>query len=439
MEEFNLLVKEITPEEVKSLDPYEISYIAMKDGSIIMVLEKNTKIENNYKIKKNKNIVKKNELENLPSPSFNLNDKKKYISFISPKSEINQNNNEEEDYNVYYSNTYRKESYKGYELKNTKTGKEKNINNNNSFYSYDDIHPSYQMQNDIKPCNKINIEYNNYNDIIDEKEVKKDLDKLKINNTVAYDSKDYYNNLEKNKSPFYVIKKKYHFYKKANIDQGKKHYNKKDDIKQNNIYYIKNNSNLDENINNIDIKNSKYSVINNKNKYQSTSPEFGYKNYKSDYSYISQKIDNDENELNEEKKINRTFITRTNSNCNNINYYETYQTPKLNNIETNNNNNIDYSNKNYSRLNNVCEYLKLENENQKIRAKTPLYTTRDLKKNHTNHHKQNKKNIELKKCLSKENHKYYERKELSASKKEKSKYIKMKNFNGNTIHIFENK
>ncbi len=36
----NDLVKEISPEEVRNIDPYEISYIAMKDGSIIMVLEK---------------------------------------------------------------------------------------------------------------------------------------------------------------------------------------------------------------------------------------------------------------------------------------------------------------------------------------------------------------------------------------------------------------
>ena len=34
------LVKEITPEEVKLINPYDITYIAMKNGSIIMVLEK---------------------------------------------------------------------------------------------------------------------------------------------------------------------------------------------------------------------------------------------------------------------------------------------------------------------------------------------------------------------------------------------------------------
>ncbi len=48
MEEKNL-VKEITPEEVKEIDPFEISYIAMKDGSIIMVIEK---IKNRKKILK---------------------------------------------------------------------------------------------------------------------------------------------------------------------------------------------------------------------------------------------------------------------------------------------------------------------------------------------------------------------------------------------------
>ena len=52
---------------------------------------------------------------------------------------------------------------------------------------------------------------------------------------------------------------------------------------------------------------------------------------------------------------------------------------------------------------------------------------RDLgKKNHRKNNENKKNNLELKKCLSKDNHRYYERKELSAPKKMKSNYIKMK-------------
>ena len=89
MEE-NSLVKEITPEEVKLIDPYEISYIAMKNGSIIMVIEQNINVKNSFKN------------EGQDSPNFNLKGKK-IMSYITPKIKIEQEENEE-DYNVYYSN-----------------------------------------------------------------------------------------------------------------------------------------------------------------------------------------------------------------------------------------------------------------------------------------------------------------------------------------------
>ena len=44
------LVKEITPEEVKLINPYDITYIAMKNGSIIMVLEKEKSEKSKRKI-----------------------------------------------------------------------------------------------------------------------------------------------------------------------------------------------------------------------------------------------------------------------------------------------------------------------------------------------------------------------------------------------------
>ena len=45
-------------------------------------------------------------------------------------------------------------------------------------------------------------------------------------------------------------------------------------------------------------------------------------------------------------------------------------------------------------------------------------------------------NLELKKYLSKDNHRYYERKELSVPKQ--SNYYQKRSINGSTIHVFEN-
>ena len=58
----NNLVKEMYPEQVKSINPYDISYIAMKNGSIIMIIEKSP--PKNYLNK----IYNKNEQS---SPNFN--------------------------------------------------------------------------------------------------------------------------------------------------------------------------------------------------------------------------------------------------------------------------------------------------------------------------------------------------------------------------------
>ena len=150
--EGNSLVKEITPEEVKTIDPFEISYIAMKDGSIIMVIEKNIKIENNF------TLVKEKKEQN--SPDFNLKGKK-FISYTNQKNEKYQKENEE-DYNVYYSNNKNMNILNNgnkSELNNNKENTEENINNF-SFYSNDDIHRNYVIKKE-KNNNKIEIEYIN--------------------------------------------------------------------------------------------------------------------------------------------------------------------------------------------------------------------------------------------------------------------------------------
>ena len=134
MEE-NSLVKEITPEEVKLIDPYEISYIAMKNGSIIMVIEQNINVKNSFKN------------EGQDSPNFNLKGKK-IMSYITPKIKIDQEENEE-DYNVYYSNNSNNKNNikkKTYELNDNIIKKSNYKNNNDSFYSYDDINHAHKIQ-----------------------------------------------------------------------------------------------------------------------------------------------------------------------------------------------------------------------------------------------------------------------------------------------------
>ena len=160
-----VLVKEITPEEVKTIDPFEMSYIAMKDGSIIMVIEKNEKIENNF------TLLKEKKEQN--SPDFNLKGKK-YISYINQKNENYQKENEE-DYNVYYSKNTNINLINNKSELNNKENKKENINNF-SFYSNDDIHQNYIIPKEKNNKNILEIEYiqnsneniNNKNSILNE-------------------------------------------------------------------------------------------------------------------------------------------------------------------------------------------------------------------------------------------------------------------------------
>ena len=165
------IVKEISPDEVKTIDPFEISYIAMKDGSIISVIDKNN--ENNYKIIEHKmqNIYQIKERNEENSPKFNLK-KKIYIPY--------QEN--ECDYNVYYSNNNNKTKIQ--ENSNKLNNNYNNIENN-SFYSYDDMQSNYNLNNNIHK--KVNIN-NNYkvdyiykNNIIGENNIIKDDNLAKIN------------------------------------------------------------------------------------------------------------------------------------------------------------------------------------------------------------------------------------------------------------------
>ena len=443
--EQNSLVKEITPEEVKSLDPFEISYIAMKDGSIIMVLEKNDNLENNIQIKKtilkNNEKSEKKEKSGQNSPNFNLSGKK-HISFIKTKIEEKENqkeikNKNEIDYNVYYSNT----KNKSYDINNDNDNLD-----NMSFYSNDDIYK--------KSSNNIKVEYvyrNGNNEYTNTNFENKEND---INNIGS-------------KTPYYIVKRKYYFCKKTDNENKPKNetnnlnktysYNIPSEKGQNNLYTYKSH-NINNNINNdnMSLKYSKYSIdkninninnnINNKNFIRNSDYKANNNTYINTYENISQRSSNKYSETNNTYN-NMNTLNNTNTNLNNeyydnYHYYEMYYKPKYENFDINN-----YSFKNnqnhtvHSIVNTKNDNLSVDKKYSITRTKTPLYTVRDLKRKGNNDKKKvNKKNnLELKKCLTKDNHKYYERKELSAPKKLKSNYIKMKDFNGKTIHVFENK
>ena len=327
------LVKEMYPEQVKSINPYDISYIAMKNGSIIMIIEKTT--PNNYKnINYNKN--------EQSSPNFNLG-RNKHISYITKEKKENKENKENNNFNY-------------------------------SFCSYDN--------NDKNPClieKRKYIFYKKSNN--KDKEDKKNINTFNHSKTFSYSNTTPVkrkNNLENSENSTFKINK------------------------NNDGYYY----------DNISITASKYSSKKNKNK-----------TYNSNFSYGFIKS----------KSENIILNNNTNGIIYNDDNYEIHKKPKIEYYNDNDENRFSLEQYyNHTVLNNSV----IKNN----RPKTPIYSMRDLgKKNHRKNNENKKNNLELKKCLSKDNHKYYERKELSAPKKMKSNYIKMKMNDGNTIHVFENK
>ena len=329
----NNLVKEIYPEQVKSINPYDISYIAMKNGSIIMIIEKTTP----------KNYINKNYNKNeQSSPNFNLGCNK-HISYISKEKKENKENKENNNFNY-------------------------------SFCSYDN--------NDKNPClieKRKYIFYKKSNN--KDKEDKKNINTFNHSKTFSYSNTTPVkrkNNLENSENSTFKINK------------------------NNDGYYY----------DNISITASKYSSKKNKNK-----------TYNSNFSYGFIKS----------KSENIILNNNTNGIIYNDDNYEIHKKPKIEYYNDNDENRFSLEQYyNHTVLNNSV----IKNN----RPKTPIYSMRDLgKKNHRKNNENKKNNLELKKCLSKDNHRYYERKELSAPKKKKSNYIKMKMNDGNTIHVFENK
>ena len=178
---------------------------------------------------------------------------------------------------------------------------------------------------------------------------------------------------------------------------------------------------IDSNVKNININNTNY-IRNSDYKYQylSNKNKGNYK-YTCQLGNISQISSNNYPEYNNKHThiINDTNIINISND-----YYDNYKyyghKPKMN--ET-----FQINNYSYNKYNNHTNHSILSTKNDdlnegrnslSIRAKTTSYTMKDMRKKGNKNNKLNKKNnLELKKCLSKDNHRYYERKELSAPKK----------------------
>ena len=429
------LVKEISPDEVKTIDPFEISYIAMKDGSILMVTEKNN--ENNYKIieHKEQNIYQIKERNEENSPKFNL--KKKNNIFY-------QDN--ESDYNVYYSNNNNKTI-----IQENSNKLNNNYNNNNieniSFYSYDDMQSNYNVNNNIHKKVNINnnfkVDYIYKNNIVDENNF------AKLN---------YIKNLEKEdiNYPYIIEKKKYFIRKKISKEEPILNQNKtfsyKIPSKDNNIYIVRNsnkNNNKNKNIlisysNKISSENNNYNnIINN---YLKT-PEIKYRDKKNmNTNYCTCKRNH---YFKNKRQLSADILLNLRRNSNNQ-FHNNYYKVKKNYINGYNNNRDDqYKNKNHSFVGNPPNNLIIQALRPiYLRAKTPEYSLKNYGHCYGNNKKANNhlKNNKLRVSLRNDNHRFYERKEIRKRKKisimemnnyPKSNYFKLTNLNGKTVHIFE--
>jgi len=424
--EQNTLVKEIYPEEVKTIDPFEISYIAMKDGSIFVLIEKNN--ENKYQIRehKEKNSYQMKERNEENSPNFNLK-RKNYISHPDNDS----------DYNVYYSNNNKTIIQ---ENSNKLNNNFNNIIEKNTFYSYDDNQPNCNLNNNIHK--KVNIN-NNYK-----------VDYIYKNN---FPKINYIKNLDKeNNYPYIIEKKKYFIKKKINEDESSINQNKtfsyKIPSKDNNIYIVRNankNNNKNKNIlisysNKSLNENNNFNII--KNNYPKT-PEikYRYKINKSTYYCTCKRNHN----LKSNRNLSENIILNLRRNSNNQIHHNYYKVKK-NYINSYNNNRVNqYKNQNHSFFGKIPNNLIIQALRPiYLRAKTPEYSLKNYGHCYRNNKKVNSylKNNKLRISLRTDNHRFYERKEIrkrnmasmiKLNNNPKPNYFKLINLNGKIVHVFE--
>ena len=212
------IVREILPEQIKDVNPYEIIYLAMKDGSVIMIADKEDEnfesLDLNYNIEETKTKDKfKTEKNSKSKNKINSSDKKynSNKSFRKNYSDFNMKSNKTKNYNLNntfnYSNQYQVT--------------DPNFNNNR-VYSHD-INKSISMRNFSHVSNgKYTFDNNPFRENYRAVSQKP---KIGNNNNYLGDTKYYYQ-----------IRSGY--YKKVNrpISSARSHNIKND----NNIFYISN-------------------------------------------------------------------------------------------------------------------------------------------------------------------------------------------------------
>ena len=180
------IVKEILPEQIKDVNPYEIIYLAMKDGSVIMIVDKeDAKFEPknlNYNTEENtKKDVFINEKIPRSKNIINISDKKcTNKSFEKNSNDFNKKSDKIEDNNLNYTFNYSNQ----YQVTDS------TFNNNSNRDHSQDINKSINMKN-YKQFNNTKYSFDN-NCYTENNRAISQKPKIGNNNNYIGDNKHYY-------------------------------------------------------------------------------------------------------------------------------------------------------------------------------------------------------------------------------------------------------
>ena len=222
------IVKEILPEQIKDVNPYEIIYLAMKDGSVIMIVDKeDAKFEPknlNYNTEENtKKDVFINEKIPRSKNIINISDKKSTNkSFQKNSNDFNKKSDKIEDNNLNYTFNYSNQ----YQVTDS------TFNNNSNRDHSQDINKSINMKN-YKQFNNTKYSFDNNYYTENQRAISQ---KPKIGNN---------NNYIDNNKHYYQVRSDY--YKKENQPISTIRYNNNN--QNNNIFSVSNSLFTDTNNN----------------------------------------------------------------------------------------------------------------------------------------------------------------------------------------------
>ena len=137
------VVREILPEQVKDVNPYEIIYLAMKDGSVIMIADKEDEkfesLDLNYSIgeRNTKQLFTYDKIQNSKKKTNSINKNYSNKSFHKNQSDCSMRSNKAKNSNLNYTFNYSNQ----YEVTNS------TFNHNNSRGHSQDMNQSISMKN----------------------------------------------------------------------------------------------------------------------------------------------------------------------------------------------------------------------------------------------------------------------------------------------------